>query len=346
VGGAPAVLVAFAIRITFADVPPAVRPVATEEEFRQLITSIEQSTARRLAEGEWDHFVYFLLQSRSFTDAAPIEPSRSAKQLHATGSIPAEVEVRVDAFLGLGSESADNARLRWALNFARTAGRDRILSEYRRAMRFLYEKEWGTAAFPAAERRARIAALYRDRGHSSDTRPDSGLVLEAGIDYLRRRFSSASLCEVLLIGPGVDLAPRTGLLEDTAPQSYQPEVLRRMLPGARLSIADVNPRVVSAVPGTERLNLITERLDRRFDLIVLTNVLLYFSDVELTLAFANLAAMLEPGGFLLHNETRPEVDSLSGALGLPIIHAGMVRLPGTAERSLFDAVVLHRRAQP
>lgn len=344
-GGAPAIFLAFAVRIAFADLPPAVRPVATEEEFGQLVNSIERATEQRLAEGEWDHLVYFLLQSRSFTDAAPIEPSRSAKQLHAAGAVPAEVEIRVDAFLERRNDPTEDARLRWAVNFTRAASRDRILSEYRRAMRFLYEKEWGSSAFRGAERRARITALYRERGHSSDTSPESGLILEAGIDYLRRRFPSASFREVLLIGPGLDLAPRTGMREHNDPQSYQPAVLRRMLPDAGLAIADVNPRVVASAPGTERLNIITERLDRRFDLIVLTNVLLYFSNVELTLAFANLAAMLEPGGFLLHNETGPEVDSLSGLFGLAIVHAGMVRLPGAAERPRFDAVVLHRRTQ-
>jgi hypothetical protein len=53
------------------------------------------------------------------------------------------------------------------------------------------------------------------------------------------------------------------------------------------------------------LNVVVERLplapDERFDLVVATNVLLYYDVFEQALALANIASMLRPGGVLLTN---------------------------------------------
>ena len=57
---------------------------------------------------------------------------------------------------------------------------------------------------------------------------------------------------VLIIGPGLDLAPRTGLVEASAPQSYQPFAVMDALLGIGLAepsslhvnAIDINPRVV------------------------------------------------------------------------------------------------------
>jgi hypothetical protein len=47
---------------------------------------------------------------------------------------------------------------------------------------------------------------------------------------------------------------------------------------------------------------VTERADAVFDLVVVTNVLPYFTDEELALALADIRAMLAGDGVLLHNE--------------------------------------------
>jgi len=47
--------------------------------------------------------------------------------------------------------------------------------------------------------------------------------------------------------------------------------------------------------------------DERFDLIVATNILVYYSLFEQSLALANIAAMLRPGGFLLSNNVLVEL---------------------------------------
>jgi SAM-dependent methyltransferase len=49
-------------------------------------------------------------------------------------------------------------------------------------------------------------------------------------------------------------------------------------------------------------NIVLERTDDGpFDLIVATNVLVYYDAFEQALALANVAKMLRPGGFLLTN---------------------------------------------
>ena len=67
----------------------------------------------------------------------------------------------------------------------------------------------------------------------------------------------------------------------------------------------IDPRfVISTVP--EDLNIILERQDlepeHRFDLIIGTNILLYYDVFEQSLALSNLAAMLQPQGLFLSND--------------------------------------------
>src|SRR5580693_9193782 len=46
--------------------------------FEETLTAIDLRTSQRLHEGEWDHLIFYMLQSRTFTPADPIEPARSA----------------------------------------------------------------------------------------------------------------------------------------------------------------------------------------------------------------------------------------------------------------------------
>jgi len=73
----------------------------------------------------------------------------------------------------------------------------------------------------------------------------------------------------------------------------------------RVRAVAVRPSIVSAVT-PEDLNIIVERLAplpdaERFDLIVATNVLVYYDAFEQGLALANVSSMLKPGGFFLTN---------------------------------------------
>jgi hypothetical protein len=331
-------LLAFVIGIAWADLPPSWRErIAPDEKtFGTFVRTIDNRTMDRVREGEWDHLIYYLLQSQRFTALPPVEPALSAREFHEAGRVPETVTRRVDEFLARAvAGGPEDERLEWARHQAAGADRERLLTEYRRAMKFLYEKEWEARDKDGAERREFVARLYRDRGHSTDTNAAAAETLSTGLAVLRELYPGRALRDVLIIGPGIDLAPRTGFDEKGPPRSYQME----MLPGARC--ADVNPRVVKVL-GCEQLNVITQRMERKFDLIVVTNVFLYFDDKELALALANIREMLTVGGFLIHNELRPEAERLCRDLQMPVVHARTIEMTGTS--GLYDAVVIHRRA--
>lgn len=59
------------------------------------------------------------------------------------------------------------------------------------------------------------------------------------------------------------------------------------------------------------LNIVLERLPmspaQRFDLMVGTNIFVYYDACEQALALENAGAMLQPGGLLLTNDRLPEI---------------------------------------
>ena len=247
-------------------------------------------------------------------------------------------------------------------------------------MRFIYQKEF-VAQRAGADA---VAALYRTRGLSTDTAVEAGYVVYNGLGIVRALDPERRIRRVLIVGPGLDLAPRTGLLEAGPPESYQPWAVIDALLALGLSRADdlqvvgadINSRVVEhlarsrAAPpvltlvseigesdtiklsaeyrdyfaATRRrdrhsrtgpvqrttsghlgktvagrcqgglgpdapppLDIVTEHLEvPAFDLIIATNILPYFDDIQLMLAIGNISRMLAPGGVFLHNEARPD----------------------------------------
>ena len=81
--------------------------------------------------------------------------------------------------------------------------------------------------------------------------------------------------------------------------------------GVDLRAVLIRPEVVSSIDARD-LNIVLERLaplvdEERFDLIIATNILVYYSVFEQSLALANVASMLRPGGFLLSNNVLVEL---------------------------------------
>jgi hypothetical protein len=74
----------------------------------------------------------------------------------------------------------------------------------------------------------------------------------------------------------------------------------------------VRPAIVSIVNPAD-VNIVLQRLDlqaaNRFDLIIATNILVYYEVFEQSLAFANIEGMVRPGGFLLSNNALLELPS-------------------------------------
>jgi hypothetical protein len=412
-----------------------------EPTFPAFVDRTHADNARRVREGDLDHLVFYILQSREFTRLAPIEPALSAKTLvdamddrarqaylrgegAPTTAVPRSAAERIDAFVRVADLHGRDERLRYFRDLvasiypSKPERYEGVRREYLRAMRFVYEKEF--VAQRAARPADAVADLYRLRGLSTDTAVEAGYVVfnglgiaAAGLDPDRR------IHRVLIVGPGLDLAPRTALQEDGPPQSYQPWAvldgllwLNMVAPGGTVEIvgADINPRVVAhlrrsrenpsqlhlstelrdgdgvtihagfreyfgmlgkrignAAGVAERnghltksvrvftqssrfvdgqvLDIVTERIEGKpFDLVIATNILPYFDDVQLGLALTNIAAMLGPGGVFLHNERRPLVGDIAEPLGLPFEHSRHVTIADVRGAApLFDSVFLHRK---
>jgi SAM-dependent methyltransferase len=429
-------------RIQYGDVPGELRHHwPTEGSFAAYLRNVEADTDRRVAEGEREHLIHYALQSSAFTARPRIEPARSggrfAEQLSSaererlvrdpsylpSTGWPADERARMIDFLGaLAKESADPRLISFKqlLHAHGPATLEALYPDYVRVARFLYQKEFLSAGASPADV-AQVARLYQSRAHSSDTQTEAGFGVFLGLGTIRALDSSRRIRSVVVIGPGLDLAPRTDLVDAVAPQSYQPFAVADALLALSLSSerdlrirsVDVNPRVVrflqaaarepvtlhlfngvdeTAASGwsadyrmylnelgraigdevappralasegryqrsilvrrsvreamtADRINIITERpvAGAGVDLIVATNVLSYFDDRQVALTLSNIAALLRPGGYLLHNESRKDLAELAGAIGLPVLHMRTAVLGGPAARPLYDSVWLHQK---
>ena len=87
--------------------------------------------------------------------------------------------------------------------------------------------------------------------------------------------------------------------------------------GVGVRAVNVRPGVVLTIT-TRDLNVVVERPSRledaeRFDLVVATNVLVYYDAFQQALALANIASMLRPGGFLVTNNAMSPSAPMSAA---------------------------------
>jgi hypothetical protein len=445
---------AAAQRIAWADVaafhPQLTARGVTGVTFDDYVARLRATHDRRVHEGDVDHLISYLLQSTRFTKLPPIEPALSAKALvdglDAAGrerflqdgvappsAVPPPVTARMDVLLKALAQPTADARLLYfrelmTATFPQRADQEAGLTrEYFRVMRFLYEKEFVAQRAPNAPEA--VAELYRSRGLSTDTAVEAGYLVYVGLGVAKTLAPDARVRRVLIIGPGLDLAPRTALLEMGPPESYQPWAVIDAILSLGLArpdelevvAADINARVVSHIkhartappvltllsgigdgngvtlsseyreyfaalgrslvdadsadarvrssatttanghirktirvgPAAARaltgdtLDVVTDRFDGpAFDLAIATNILPYFNDVELMLAMSNVAAMLVPGGLLLHNEARPAMGEITTAAGLPLEQSRQAVIANVrGAPPLVDSVWLHRKSR-
>lgn len=367
----------------------------SKERLPAWLRTLEAETERREREGEWDHTVFYLLQSRRFSGEPRIEPALSAREFVTAQQIPPAVMRRMRALVSAKGDG--DGRLGDVQRLLRTAA-DPVAElglQYRRAMQSLYEKEFGGGE---------ASRFYETRGHSTDTQVAANYGVWTGLSVLRAIAPAFRADQVLLLGPGLDFAPRTSLYDDVPPQSFQPYLTADALLRTKLSARpkvhcwDINRRVIGfisdfpssrrelrlySVPGdaeyntyfgevgeaigtgtavamkdgllvrrvtvreeiargvtAERVNVLTVDGAGSRDLAMATNVLLYFQGAELLIALAHLAQQLRPGGFLLCNDIRPEVERFLGISGLRPRQASILRIGGM----LTDAFALFEKA--
>jgi hypothetical protein len=109
----------------------------------------------------------------------------------------------------------------------------------------------------------------------------------------------------------------------------------------------IRPPAVLAVTPLD-LNIVTERLQmppggEPFDLIVATNILLYYDVFEQSLAAVNMARLLRPGGFLLTNNRIFELPE-SPLSGVGYTDAVYMSLPGLGDAG--DRIIWYQKQEP
>lgn len=81
---------------------------------------------------------------------------------------------------------------------------------------------------------------------------------------------------------------------------------------AQTRVVTVDPAVVKNVSASD-VNIVLQHLQlapaERFDLIIATNIMIYYDGFQQALAMANIAKMLKPGGIFLCNNSMPETSA-------------------------------------
>jgi len=111
-------------------------------------------------------------------------------------------------------------------------------------------------------------------------------------------------------------------------------------PGFETRAVKIRPAVVSRVKPVD-MNIVFQRLalpaEERFDLIIGTNIFLYYGAFEQSLARVNVAAMLKPGGYLLSN------DKLQDTVPSSLEQVMVTEIPMTVPPVITDKIYCYRR---
>jgi hypothetical protein len=129
-------------------------------------------------------------------------------------------------------------------------------------------------------------------------------------------------------------------LGDRLGDSVKPIAVPEAAQGIETRAIRVRPVVAARIAPLD-LNIVFQRLavppDRAFDLVLATNIFVYYGEFEQSLARANVAALLKPGGTLLTNDKLPE--KAPGGLEL----AFETRIAMTGEPVIADSMYCYRR---
>jgi hypothetical protein len=99
-----------------------------------------------------------------------------------------------------------------------------------------------------------------------------------------------------------------------------PRPLPQGLERTRVRAVQIRSDLVTSIRSTD-LNIILERLApgaAPFDLIIATNILVYYAPFEQALALANISAMLRPGGLFLTNTLKEQLPAPAFSAPIPV----------------------------
>ena len=257
-----------------------------ETDLNNYVRTINQNTAEREREGEYDHLVNFVLQSMRFTKKPRVEPALSASEfvgnlspeeksrylsdkryLPPIDRFPLPASQRFRDFIKAVKDPTADERLFYLRDFIQKDREQsdslahRLYAQYARSMRFLYQKEFASRDISDPRSAAIfVSSLYQDRGHSTDTQIEANFAIYIALAALKSETPSLRVDNVLIVGPGLDFAPRTDLIDIINPQSYQPFMVADALLALKLSASealrihcvDINDRVIGYLRGFPR----------------------------------------------------------------------------------------------
>ena len=98
---------------------------------------------------------------------------------------------------------------------------------------------------------------------------------------------------------------------DQIGDSTTPAAIPAQLTGVTSRAVRIRPNVVSRLMPPVDMNVVLQRLElpdnERYDLMIATNILVYYDNFEQSMALRNVERMLRPGGFLLSNNALLEL---------------------------------------
>lgn len=113
-------------------------------------------------------------------------------------------------------------------------------------------------------------------------------------------------------------------------------------PGFATRAVQIHPEAVEVITPVD-MNIVFQRLPlapgERFDLIIGTNIFLYYGGFEQALARVNIASMLTPGGYLLSN------DKLDDTYAAGLEQVQVTDIPMTTPPVITDSIYTYRRTQ-
>lgn len=269
-------------QITFADIPPQLSDWVEQQgfsstDFSRQIDVITSKTAEREERGEYEHLIHYMLQSHKFTSLRGVEPAISAYEfveglsradrsqfLTEHSSFVPSIERmpnlgrgRMNDLIKASLKGGDGGRLSYFRAIIAKAGtsdvaiRQRLFAEYAETMRFLYRKEFSSRSLRQEQLAAYVSSLYQNRGHSTDTQIEANYAVHLALASLKAQSPSVKLNRILIVGPGLDLAPRTGLIDEFEPQTYQPFAVADAL--LSLNLADASKLTIHCVDISDRV---------------------------------------------------------------------------------------------
>lgn len=200
---------------------------------------IDRHTQSRIEAGEEEAMVYYLLQGRDFTRRPPIEPEAAA----AANRVP---EGRIRDLLTAIKHPQSGDRLSWARQRLNVPNPEqRLRTAVSVAFQQLREKSGAKADGQA------LSHWYQRRGISTDTTLTASYAVSVALRSIAARDPSWRVTRALILGPGLDWAPRGSWREEPigSPQPWAvASTLHQLgLANRRLTVAaaDVHPRVAA-----------------------------------------------------------------------------------------------------